>query len=84
MTRPSRSSPPPPEPGKIRRVVRRKKHIPKISELYEESSRLGMTVKEYVDYLNAMHMDRSKRRNNSSTYDLGPIPYRNSKKEKPE
>lgn len=62
---------------KVRRVVvRRKKSIPKLNELYEVASSLGMTVKEYVDYQNEMNSDKSRRRNYSSSYDWGPIPYR--------
>lgn len=64
----TRRSPSSPEPGKARRVVVRRKHIPKLEDLYKEAYDRGMTVKEYVDYLNAMNMDRSKRRNNSSSY----------------
>lgn len=73
--------PDPPPKGKLRRIVRRRTRIPTMSELYEEASKRGMTPKEYVDWLNSMNADKSNRRNKSTSYDMGPIPYRKEKEE---
>lgn len=65
-----------PESGKARRVVKRSKRIPKLDELYRMAHDRGMTVQELVEYLNSMNADKTGRRNKSTTYDMGPIPYR--------
>jgi hypothetical protein len=36
----------------------------------------GMTIGELVEYLNSMNADKSGRRNKSTSYDMGPDPYR--------
>ena len=64
-----------------RRVVKRIKTPLPISELYAYSYNIGMTVNEYVQYQNSLNADNSKRRNRSSTYDMGPIPYRKEKED---
>jgi len=58
--------------SKVRRVVRRIKRIPTLTELTHEAHSRGMTVKEYVDMLNQLNRNHEGKRNLSATYDKKP------------
>lgn len=62
-------------PPKKRRVVKRKKTIPKISELKAVANSHGMTVWEYVNHLAQMNRDHTGKRNRSAYLDMGPEVY---------
>jgi hypothetical protein len=64
-------------PGKKkRRIVKRKKTIPKIEDLKRIANSRGMTTKELVDYYCSMNADKTNYRNKSVSYDMGPYPWR--------
>lgn len=64
------------QPRRVVRIPRKKGKIPTLSDLHSEAYAAGMTVKEYVDHLTQQNMQRSGRRNNAASYDMGPEPWR--------
>ncbi len=64
------------EPKKVRRVVIKRGKIPTLSELAQAAYAHNMTIHEYVAHLNMINSNKSSRRNLSSSYDMGPEPWK--------
>lgn len=58
---------------KKKRIVRRKKAIPKIEELKAIANSHGMTVQEYVNHLAQMNRDHTGKRNKSAFLNLPEV-----------